>query len=44
MLLEKRDEVYLFVVTVESTILYGSETLPLTESLKIQIGDCYTRK
>ena len=36
-------KIRLFVATVESILLYGSETWTLTESLKKQIDGCYTR-
>ena len=37
-------QIRLFVATVESILLYGSETWTLTESLKKRIDGCYTRK
>ena len=36
-------KIRLFVATVESILLYGSETWTLTESLKKRIDGCYTR-
>ncbi|KAL5257936.1 hypothetical protein ACHWQZ_G012773 [Mnemiopsis leidyi] len=36
-------KIRLFVATVESILLYGSETWTLTESLSKQIDGCYTR-
>ena len=36
-------KVRLFTATVESILLYGSETWTLTESLKKRIDGCYTR-
>ena len=36
-------KVRLFVATVESILLYGSETWTLTETLKKKIDGCYTR-
>ena len=36
-------KIRLFVATVESILLYGSETWTLTESLKKCIDGCYTR-
>ena len=41
--LRRRMKIRLFVATVESILLYGSETWTLTESLKKQIDGCYTR-
>ena len=35
-------KIRLFVATVESILLYGSETRTLTESSKKQIDGCYT--
>ena len=40
--LRRRMKIRLFVVKVESILLYGSETWTLTESLKKQIDGCYT--
>ena len=36
-------KIRLFVATVESILLYGSETWTLTESLRKRIDGCYTR-
>ena len=36
-------KIRLFVATLESILLYGSETWTLTESLKKRIDGCYTR-
>ena len=36
-------KVRLFVATVESVLLYGSETWTLTKSLEKQLNGCYTR-
>ena len=36
-------KIRLFVATVESILLYGSETWTLTEALKKKIDGCYTR-
>ena len=41
--LRKGLKIRLFVATVESIFLYGSETWTLTESLKKRIDGCYTR-
>ena len=41
--LRKKLKIRLFVATVESILLYGSETWTLTESLKKKIDGCYTR-
>ncbi|KAL5260700.1 hypothetical protein ACHWQZ_G010752 [Mnemiopsis leidyi] len=36
-------KVRLFIATVESILLYGSETWTLTESMKKRVDGCYTR-
>lgn len=41
--LRRSMKIRLFVATVESILLYGSETWTLTESLSKQIDGCYTR-
>ena len=41
--LRKGLKIRLFVATVESILLYGSETWTLTESLRKRIDGCYTR-
>ena len=41
--LPRRIKVRLFIATVESVLLYGSETWTLTKSLEKRLNGCYTR-
>lgn len=41
--LSRNIKVRLFIATVESVLLYGSETWTLTKSLEKQLNGCYTR-
>ena len=41
--LSKKLKIRLFLATVESVLLYGSETWTVTKTLKKRLNGCYTR-
>ena len=41
--LSERIKIRLFIVTVESVLLYGGETWTITQTMKKQLDGCYTR-